>query len=292
MGKKCHKRKRTIYSTSSGNDGNPGINKTEYMGTYMHYANPKTKALKRYRAQIFIHTGKGRAKPKHLGTHDTPLLAAIAYDREAIKQRVPLSKLNFPNKAPVGYTPKRRQLQIKNKVGYRGVCKTNNKFMARSIMFEGVQTSLGTYDTAKEAAIAFDRAVLKSNRSTTFREQDYRPVLNFPDMVHNLDVEPIRKKRKYRLGYRGLGKGVTKANLAESQLLLGLVVPMIQKKVKKPKKQSKKQQKKIKKKKQTKKKQSKKKQTKKKKEVALAAPKVVGVTLKLEEYREMLQASM
>jgi len=51
------------------------------------------------------------------------------------------------------------------------------------------------YDTAKEAAIAYDRAVLKANKSTT--------LLNFPDMVHNLDVEPKRKKyKRSSTGYR------------------------------------------------------------------------------------------
>jgi hypothetical protein len=58
---------------------------------------------------------------------------------------------------------------------------------------------LGTYDTAKEAAIAYDRAVLKTNKSTS--------LLNFPDMVHNLDVEPKRKKyKRSSTGYRGVVK--------------------------------------------------------------------------------------
>ena len=53
------------------------------------------------------------------------------------------------------------------------------------------------YDTVKEAAIAYDRAVLKANKSTT--------LLNFPDMVHNLDVEPKRKKyKRSSTGYRGV----------------------------------------------------------------------------------------
>ena len=55
------------------------------------------------------------------------------------------------------------------------------------------------YDTVKEAAIAYDRAVLKANKSTT--------LLNFPDMVHNLDVEPKRKKyKRSSTGYRGVRK--------------------------------------------------------------------------------------
>ena len=54
------------------------------------------------------------------------------------------------------------------------------------IWINGKKINLGTYDTAKEAATAYDRAVLKNNKSTT--------KLNFPDMVHNLDVEPINQR--------------------------------------------------------------------------------------------------
>ena len=68
-----------------------------------------------------------------------------------------------------------------------------------TIKSAGKRTYLGTYDTAKEAAIAYDRAVLKANKSTT--------LLNFPDMVHNLDVEQKRTVRKLSsTGYRGVYK--------------------------------------------------------------------------------------
>ena len=124
--------------------------------------------------------------------------AAKAYDKEAIKLRRPLSKLNYPKKAPVGYTPIQKALHSRNTVGYRGVSKKGKNFRAR-IEIGGKQKYIGIYDTAKEAAIAYDRAILKANLSTT--------LLNFPDMVHNLDVEP--KRRTYKLsstGYTGVSK--------------------------------------------------------------------------------------
>ena len=63
------------------------------------------------------------------------------------------------------------------------------------ITIAGKRTALGTYDTAKEAAIAYDRSVLKTT------------LLNFPDMVHNLDVEQKRTVRKLSsTGYRGVYK--------------------------------------------------------------------------------------
>jgi ribosomal protein S18 acetylase RimI-like enzyme len=141
-------------------------------------------------------------KNKYLGSsYDTAKQAAKAYDKEAIKLRRPFSKLNYPKKAPVGYTPIQKALQSRNTVGYRGVSKYRKKF-AVNIRVEGKLIQLYGFDTAKEAAIAYDRAVLKANQSTSF--------LNFPDMVHNLDVEPKRKKQKVQstntIGYKGVTK--------------------------------------------------------------------------------------
>ena len=96
----------------------------------------------------------------------------------------------------VSYTPIQQPLRSNNTVGYRGVYKRRQKYQVQ-LRIDGKLTPLGTYDTAKEAAIAYDRAVLKANQSTT--------LLNFPDMVHNLDVESERKKyKRSSTGYRGV----------------------------------------------------------------------------------------
>jgi hypothetical protein len=122
--------------------------------------------------------------------------AAKAYDKEAVKLRRPFSKLNYPKKAPVGYTPIQQTLRSDNTVGYRGVYKNGKKFTAQ-IYIDGKKKCMCGYDTAKEAAIAYDRVVLKANKSKT--------LLNFPDMVHNLDVEPKRKKySRSSSGYKGV----------------------------------------------------------------------------------------
>jgi len=149
----------------------------------------------KYRAQISI----GNGKQRYLGSSfDTAKQAAKAYDKEAIKLRRPFSRLNFPKKAPAGFSPIQQPLQSDNTSGYRGVVKAGKNFIAR-FWIGGKNTSLGTYDTSKEAAVAYDRAILKANKSTT--------LLNFPDMVHNLDVEPKRKNIKHSLaGYRGVRK--------------------------------------------------------------------------------------
>ena len=152
---------------------------------------------KKYLAQIFID-----GKPKYTGSsYDTAKQAAKAYDIEAIKLRRPLSKLNFPKNAPVGYTPIQKARASNNTVGYRGVYKVGKKFKVM-ITIGSKLTYVGKYDIPKEAAIAYDHAVLKANISKTY--------LNFPDMVHNLDVEPKRKKKKVQsrntVGYTGVSK--------------------------------------------------------------------------------------
>ena len=151
----------------------------------------------KFQAKIWID-----GKNKSIGSYETAKQAAKAYDKKAIKLRKPLSKLNFPKKAPVGYTPIQQSLHSNNTVGYRGVYKNGKNFRAM-IRIDGKNNHIGIYDTAKEAAIAYDRAVLKANKSTT--------LLNFPDMVHNLDVEPKRKKyKRSSTGYKGVRKSRTK----------------------------------------------------------------------------------
>ena len=154
------------------------------------------RSSERYGAQIGVD-----GTMKNLGSYDTAKQAAKVYDKEAIKSRRPFSKLNFPKKAPVGYTPIQQALRATNTVGYRGVQKRGKKFRAwqKTCVIGGKSTPLGTYETAKEAAIAYDRAALKANLPTI--------LLNFPDMVHNLDVEPKRKYKRSSTGYRGVSNG-------------------------------------------------------------------------------------
>ena len=141
---------------------------------------------KKYQAKIQVN-----GKLIYLGSFDTAEQAAKRHDEQAIKLRRPLSKLNYPKEAPVGYAPVQQPLRSRNTVGYRGVHKNEKrkgkKFIAY-IIVEGKQKHLGMFETAKEAAIAYDRAVLRAHKSTT--------LLNFPDMVHNLDDEPKQKTKK------------------------------------------------------------------------------------------------
>ena len=241
---------------------------------------------KKYLAQIFID-----GKPKYTGSsYDTAKQAAKAYDIEAIKLRRPLSKLNFPKNAPVGYTPIQKARASNNTVGYRGVYKVGKKFKVM-ITIGSKLTYIGKYDIPKEAAIAYDHAVLKANISKTY--------LNFPDMVHNLDVEPERKKyKRSSTGYRGVrkvpsGRFGTQCTINCKNTSIGTFDTAIQAAlaydqaaIKAGKKKStlnfpKEEKKQEKQKKQVKEKKEKKQKKTKKKDL-----------LTIQEYKEMLQASM
>jgi hypothetical protein len=137
----------------------------------------------RFRAQITID-----GKQHYLGTFDTPKEAAEAYDLAAIEAGRPTSKLNFPGQVPKGYVPKRKKLDPRNTIGYRGVSKQGNRFQAR-ITIGGIRHNLGYFGTTKEAAIAFDVAANHAKRPKSH--------LNFPEMDHaNEEIVPKRKKKK------------------------------------------------------------------------------------------------
>ena len=157
---------------------------------------------------------KIKGKQKNLGSsYATAKEAAKAFDLEAEKLGRPRTSMNFPNETTVGYVPIQKPLTSRNTVGYRGVSKNGKKYRVDS-----KNTYVGRYDTAKEAAIAYDRAVLKANRSTSH--------LNFPGMVHNLDVEPERKRKykknvakKKKTGNKGGAKGTSKTETGTFQAL-------------------------------------------------------------------------
>ncbi len=63
----------------------------------------------RYQARMRINIDN---KPKYLGSYDTARQAANAYDKEAIILQRPFSTLNFPKRAPAGYTPIQQPLFV------------------------------------------------------------------------------------------------------------------------------------------------------------------------------------
>ena len=88
---------------------------------------------------------------------------------------------------PPGYTPTNNGQRSDNTSGYRGVTKKTKYGYRAQIKIKGKSTHLGTFKTRKQAAIAYDHAVLKYNK----------PIgkLNFPPQTTNNEIE-IKEAKK------------------------------------------------------------------------------------------------
>jgi hypothetical protein len=131
---------------------------------------------KRFQAKITIDR-----KLKSLGTYATAKEAALAFDRAVVQHKRPSSKLNFPDGLPIDdedyeeimNPKKKRKLSSANTTGYNGVYKNKKRFQAQIRVDGGKRKHLGTHDTPKEAALAYDRAVIQHKLSSS--------KLNFPN---------------------------------------------------------------------------------------------------------------
>ena len=105
----------------------------------------------RWQAQIHV-----RGPAMYLGTFSTPREAALVYDIHVLKYKGPTAPRNFPDHDP---TVLREQLRPPGSVGganYKGVAKAGTLWRAK-IYHKGKSIVLGHFDTAKAAALAYDK---------------------------------------------------------------------------------------------------------------------------------------
>ena len=153
----------------------------------------------RYQARIRI-----GSKLKYLGSSVTAKQAAEAYDEAARKLGRPVSSLNYPNKAPVGYTPTQQALRSTNTSGFRGVRKNGPGFVA-NICIDGTRHNLGTYDIAEDAAMVRDRYIILKDLDDS--------LLNFPARKNDHPFkQPARRKKKTKSGFWGVVPSGSKKN--------------------------------------------------------------------------------
>jgi hypothetical protein len=176
------------------------------------------KSGKRFMSSIFV----GR-KLKYLGTYDNAKEAALAFDHAATQQKLPSSKLNYPNGLPIDdedydkiMNPiKKKKLQARNTTGYRGVHKSGKSKFVAQMAVARKHRHLGTFDTAKEAALAFDHAIILHklpfsrlnfpNGQLPSDDEDYAKIMT-PTVQMKIKRKKGRLSSNNTLGYRGVFK--------------------------------------------------------------------------------------
>jgi len=144
-----------------------------YRGVY------KNKNANRFQAKIQI-----GSRQHHIGNFGTTKEAAIAWDLAAIQAKRPRSDLNFPflhGCRVVEIIPKikkRKLVTCTNTTGFNGVSKAGKKFRAM-IRIDGKIKYLGTFTRARDAAMAYDEAIVKYHQP--------RIKFNFPEGMSTED---------------------------------------------------------------------------------------------------------
>ncbi len=148
--------------------------------------------------RINAHTWEARVDNQVVGYFDTAEDASFAYDEAALKQYGEFAHLNHSLEEVLAWVPPIRQFGKKSASGYRGVLACGDRWGAE-IKYNSQRRSLGFFDTAEEAAFAYDKAALE-----LYGE---KAQLNHPNEQVQTWTPPARLLRKTNTsGYRGIQK--------------------------------------------------------------------------------------
>ena len=133
----------------------------------------------RYKAAFYVD-----GKRNHLGSFVTVKEAAIAWDLAAIQAKLSTSLLNFPDMIHIHVEkkiPKRKKKKlvtcIINETSFNGVFKIGEKFRAE-ITISGEKKNLGIFTKGRDAAIAYDTAIVELSGNPM---DELNSQLNFPN---------------------------------------------------------------------------------------------------------------
>src|ERR1035441_1255138 len=151
-----------------------------------------------------------------LGTWPTAEDAASAFDRALLYYRGAEAPRNFPERldllpADAAQLQEEAHRAIKGtqETPYDGVLKADGKHWTAKLRVAGKPPSIGTWSTAEDAAVAYDRAVLKYYGKAALR--------NFPELkLTPAEVEQLQAEAQQASGVRAqsgyLGVSPTRRN--------------------------------------------------------------------------------
>lgn len=144
------------------------------------------------------HSWEARVDEQTIGYFDTAKDASFAYDHTALEQYGEFARLNHPLEDVLAWVPPVRQFGKKSASGYRGVQACGDRWGAE-IKYNLQRRSLGFFNTAEEAAFAYDKAALDLYGEKAQLNHPIEQVLTW--------TPPARLLRKTNTsGYRGVQK--------------------------------------------------------------------------------------